>query len=107
MTAANFVTAVDEAFLSRADLVLRLGLPDAAARAQIVAAALADLAGLWPALKALAGAHDLHAGLAAATKGWDGRRLRKLPLHVIAGHPGLARAPARLTAAGLYAAAGR
>ena len=48
----------------------------------------------------------LHDELAARTAGWDGRRLRKLPLAVIGADPALARDPARLTAAELRAAAG-
>jgi pachytene checkpoint protein 2 len=104
VTATNFLPAVDEAFLSRADLVVELGLPDADARAQIVAAALADLAGLWPALKVLAEDADLHAELARRTAGWDGRRVRKLPLRVLGAEPALALDPARLTAADLRAA---
>jgi pachytene checkpoint protein 2 len=104
VTATNFLPAVDEAFLSRADLVVELGLPDAATRAQIVAAALADLAVVWPALKDLAEDRSLRDEVAAATAGWDGRRLRKLPLAVIGADPVLARDPAALTAARLRAA---
>ena len=40
----------------------------------------------------------LHAELAAATAGWDGRRLRKLPLTAVGADPALARAPGGLTA---------
>lgn len=104
VTTTNFLTAVDEAFLSRADLVVELGLPDVAAREQIIAAALADLAVAWPALKGLAEDQDLHSRVAAATAGWDGRRLRKLPLSVLGADPALARDPARLTAARLRTA---
>jgi pachytene checkpoint protein 2 len=104
VTATNFLRAVDEAFISRADLVVELGLPGAAARARILATALTELAGLWPALKALAEDRDLHAELAARTDGWDGRRLRKLPLAVIGAEPALARDPGRLTAGRLLAA---
>jgi pachytene checkpoint protein 2 len=103
VTATNFLPAVDEAFVSRADLVVELGLPDADARGQIVAAALSDLAGLWPELAVLAKDDGLHADLAASTAGWDGRRLRKLPLRVISAHPELARDPGRLSATGLRA----
>lgn len=103
VTTTNFLSAVDEAFLSRADLVVELALPDLAARAQIIAAALADLALLWPALKELAEDKELHSLVAAATEGWDGRRLRKLPLSVIGADPALARDPALLTAARLRA----
>jgi SpoVK/Ycf46/Vps4 family AAA+-type ATPase len=104
MTTTNFVSAVDEAFLSRADLVVELSLPDEAARARIVAAALADLAVAWPDLKDLAADGALHDDVAGATSGWDGRRLRKLPLAVLGSDPSLATDPARLTAARLRAA---
>jgi pachytene checkpoint protein 2 len=98
VTTTNFASALDEAFLSRADLVLELALPDQAARAQIIAAALTDLAVIWPAWKDLAEDTALHDDVAAATAGWDGRRLRKLPLAVIGSDPTLARAPEQLTA---------
>jgi AAA+ superfamily predicted ATPase len=98
VTTTNFASALDEAFLSRADLVVELGLPDQIARAQIVAAALADLAVVWPGWKDLAVDSALHAEVAAATPGWDGRRLRKLPLAVVGSDPALARAPEQLTA---------
>lgn len=106
VTATNFLPAVDEAFLSRADLIVELGLPDAPTRAQILAAALADLAGVWPALKVLAEDAALHAELAGLTGGWDGRRVRKLPLAVIGADPALANNPANLTAAHLRVASG-
>ena len=69
VTTTNFVSAVDEAFLSRADLVVELALPDAAARARIIAAALTDLAVAWPELKDLADDGALHDELAARTDG--------------------------------------
>jgi pachytene checkpoint protein 2 len=106
MTTTNFLAAVDEAFLSRADLVLELGLPGETTRAQILGAALADLAVAWPELKDLAVDALLLAELAARTPGWDGRRLRKLPLAAIGADPALARDPARLSATELRAATG-
>jgi hypothetical protein len=57
-------------------------------------------------LKDLASDDALYVELAVRTTGWDGPRLRKLPLAVIGADPALARDPARLTAAGLRAAAG-
>ncbi|HTU72399.1 MAG TPA: AAA family ATPase [Trebonia sp.] len=105
VTTTNFASAVDEAFLSRADLVLQLELPDAAARRKIIAAALADLAVAWPPLDDLARDAELHEDLAGATPGWDGRRLRRLPLAVLGSDPALARDPARLTAGRLRAGA--
>lgn len=105
VTATNFLPAVDEAFVSRADLVVELAVPGTAARAQIIAAALTDLAVAWPALKDLAEDTSLHDEVAAHTAGWDGRRLRKLALAVIGADPDLVRDPATLTAARLRAAA--
>ncbi|HEY1704442.1 MAG TPA: AAA family ATPase [Trebonia sp.] len=104
VTTTNFVTAVDEAFLSRADLVVELGLPSPEARAQIVAMALADLAVAWPSLDGLASDPALHKEVAGLTEGWDGRRLRKLPLAVLGSDPALARDPESLTAEQLRAA---
>jgi SpoVK/Ycf46/Vps4 family AAA+-type ATPase len=104
VTTTNFASALDEAFLSRADLVVELDLPDQTARAQIVAAALTDLAVVWPGWKDLAEDTALHHDVATATAGWDGRRLRKLPLAVIGSDPALAHAPERLTATQLRSA---
>lgn len=104
VTTTNFAAAVDEAFLSRADLVVELGLPGPEARARIVALALSDLAAAWPPLAGLASDAALHKEVAGLTGGWDGRRLRRLPLAVIGADPALARAPERLTAERLRAA---
>jgi SpoVK/Ycf46/Vps4 family AAA+-type ATPase len=100
----NFVSAVDEAFLSRADLVLELGLPDPPTIAAILRATLTELAMHWPALKALADDGALHEELARRCAGWDGRRIRKLPLQAVAADPRLARDPERLTARDLVRA---
>lgn len=102
----NFTAAVDEALLSRADLILELGLPDAAAAAVILSSALRELAVHWPALSELAANTQLHAELAERCRGWDGRRLRKLPLAALASRPDLARDPARLSGEDLLVAAG-
>src|SRR6266436_5842674 len=50
VTTTNFMEAVDEAFLSRADLVMRFALPDADTIAKILESALSELAVQWPAL---------------------------------------------------------
>jgi SpoVK/Ycf46/Vps4 family AAA+-type ATPase len=105
ITTTNLLPAVDGAFISRCDLVLELGLPGLAARVEIVGAALADLALRWPALRALADDPELHAELAYRTGGWDGRRLRKLPLRALGADPALARDPAGLGAGHLLAVA--
>jgi pachytene checkpoint protein 2 len=100
----NFVSVVDEAFLSRADLILELELPDAETRAAIIRSALAEVAAHWPALRTLAEDAALHETLAERCGGWDGRRLRKLPLRAIASNARSAREPALLTSGDLLAA---
>src|SRR6478672_85334 len=54
VTTTNFIDAIDEAFLSRADLVMHFALPDAATIAHIVRDSIAELAVQWPALQPLA-----------------------------------------------------
>lgn len=98
LATTNFAVAIDEAFLSRADLILELELPDAAVLIQIVKSSLSELASLWPALRPLADDAGLHAKLAAGCAGFDGRRVRKTILGALAQRPGLAEDPASLTA---------
>jgi SpoVK/Ycf46/Vps4 family AAA+-type ATPase len=105
VTTTNLLPAVDPAFISRSDLVIELGLPARPARIQIIAAALGDLARHWPALRELADSPGLHAELGDLTDGWDGRRLRKLPLSALGADPVLARNPEQLTAGHLLGAA--
>ena len=61
----------------------------------------------WPSLSDLAKDEALHGSLAGLTDGWDGRRLRKLPLAVLGADPALARDPERLTAERLLGGAVR
>ncbi len=105
VTTTNFLTAVDDAFLSRADLVIELHLPGLHARTRILELSLRDLADVWPAMKSLAEDAVLHAELAQLTEGWDGRRLRKLPLQALSCHPALALKPDLLSADELRATA--
>src|SRR5256885_11519678 len=84
VTTTNFIEAVDEAFLSRADLVMRFALPDRTTIAKILESAITELAVQWPALAPLARDIARIAGLAAACEGWDGRRIRKLVLAALA-----------------------
>src|SRR4030081_2588039 len=55
VTTTNFIQAVDEAFLSRADLVMKSALPDAATVAKILESAIGELAVQWTALQPMAG----------------------------------------------------
>lgn len=99
----NFPEAVDEAFFSRADLVLELGLPDAETRAGILAHALSEMAQHWPALRSMAEDAELHERIAKRCEGWDGRQLRKLPLLAASRNLQSARDPGALRAADLEA----
>jgi SpoVK/Ycf46/Vps4 family AAA+-type ATPase len=105
VTTTNFIQAVDAAFLSRADLVMRFALPDAATIAKILEHALGELAVQWPALLPLARDSARIGELAALCEGWDGRRIRKLVLAALAQRLEVARDPARLTWDDFFAAA--
>ena len=96
VTTTNFIEAVDAAFLSRADLVMRFSLPDAATIAKILESAIAELAVQWPAVAPLAANKERIAGLAAMCEGWDGRRVRKLVLAALAQRLEVARDPGKL-----------
>lgn len=84
LATTNFADAVDEAFLSRADLVLWLDLPGEATIAKILRQGLTELAAIWPGLDAVAHDDALHRKLASRCAGWDGRRVRKLLLAALA-----------------------
>jgi pachytene checkpoint protein 2 len=105
VTTTNFVQAVDEAFLSRADLVMNFALPDADTIAKILESAIGELAVQWPALQLMAKDHSKIAELARQCEGWDGRRIRKLVLAALAQRLEVARDPARLSWDDFFAAA--
>lgn len=70
----NFPEAVDRAFLSRADWIEDIGLPNAEARTTIIGDILNRIATEWPRVANL----ELDIGsFVAASEGLDGRRLRK------------------------------
>ena len=100
----NFSVAVDEAFLDRADLVLRLGLPDEDTIAEILRQTIAETASVFPGLNGMVGDESLIAHLAAHCLGLDGRRVRKLLLSAMGSSPELALDPGKVTAAHLRAA---
>ncbi len=93
---SNFPAGIDEAFLSRTDLVVRTELPDRAALAAIIRSALSELAVAWPGLGSLASDAALQDELAAITLGIDGRRARKLVLTALGTRPELALEPEAL-----------
>jgi len=96
VTTTNFIAAVDEAFLSRADLVMTFALPDVPTIAKILESALVELAVQWPALEPLARDTARIAELARLCEGWDGRRIRKLVLAALAQRLEVARDPSAL-----------
>lgn len=104
VTTTNFPDAVDEAFLSRADLVLDLALPDESTIAAILRHALTELAGIWPGARDLAHDDVLHQKLAGRCAGWDGRRVRKLVLTALAQRSEVALDPNLLEEQDLLAA---
>src|SRR5262249_15288827 len=73
VTTTNFIQAVDEAFLSRADLLMKFALPDNATIAKILESAIGELAVQWPALEPMARDQARIAELAKLCEGWDGR----------------------------------
>jgi SpoVK/Ycf46/Vps4 family AAA+-type ATPase len=97
VTTTNFIEAIDEAFLSRADLVMHFSLPDQATIARILDAALAELAVQWPELRSLLKSTGEIAEIAALCGGWNGRQVRKLVLAALAQRLEVARNPALLT----------
>jgi AAA+ superfamily predicted ATPase len=105
VTTTNFIEAVDEAFLSRADLVMKFSLPDRETIQHILDHALGELAVQWPALLPLAADRARVSQLAALCEGWDGRRIRKLVLAALAQRLDVARDPSTLSWDDLLAAA--
>jgi SpoVK/Ycf46/Vps4 family AAA+-type ATPase len=100
----NFIEAIDEAMLSRADLILpfRLATSDVAAR--IVTRSLKALAAAWPPLLELAKNEREISKMADALAGWDGRRLTKLPLVALARRAETVKDPGKMTFEDLWGA---
>jgi SpoVK/Ycf46/Vps4 family AAA+-type ATPase len=96
VTTTNFIDAIDEAFLSRADLVMHFALPDADTIARILQLSLAELAVQWPALKPLSEADADIRSLSSLCDGWNGRQVRKLVLAGLAQRLEVAKDPALL-----------
>lgn len=93
----NFFEAVDEAFLSRADLVMHFTLPDRATIVSILHHSLEELAVVWPAMRSLLDQRKELERIATLCIGWDGRRVRKLILAALAQRSEVAKDPGLLT----------
>ena len=101
---SNFPQAVDAAFTSRCDLVLKVPLPDAAALKQILIDCLGGLAESYPALRPLVDSRDLPK-LASVCVGLDGRAVRKMVINGLAMRKETALDPSKLTMNDLLTAA--
>lgn len=102
---SNFERDLDEAFLSRADVVIDFPLPNAKALQLIIGDTLAQLGERYPGLARLADDAGLKK-VAASAVGIDGRQARKLVTQALARDAKTATDPNKLTIAQLNAAAG-
>lgn len=100
---SNFPQAVDDAFLSRCDLILEVPLPDREACGRILKDCLAGLAKVYPAIGRLANAREID-DCADACVGLDGRAIRKMVANALASDPKTAMNPEGVTMAALLAA---
>ena len=97
VTTTNFIDAIDDAFLSRADLVMHFALPNAETIANILQHSLAELAVQWPALQPLSANRTEIEEIASQCQGWNGRQVRKLVLAALAQRLDVSKDPALLT----------
>jgi SpoVK/Ycf46/Vps4 family AAA+-type ATPase len=97
VTTTNFIDAIDEAFLSRADLVMHFALPDPGTIARILQHSLAELAVQWPELRFLHESNQEIEKVAKLCEGWSGRQVRKLVLAALAQRLEVSKNPALLT----------
>ncbi len=97
VTTTNFIDAIDDAFLSRADLVMHFALPNVETIANILKHSLEELAVQWPALTPLSESSGELQEIAALCVGWNGRQVRKLVLAALAQRLEVAKDPSLLT----------
>ena len=105
VTTTNFIDAIDDAFLSRADLVMHFALPSTETIANILQHSLEELAVQWPALRPLFQQRTEIEQIAKLCDGWNGRQVRKLVLAALAQRLEVAKDPTQLTLADLREAA--
>jgi SpoVK/Ycf46/Vps4 family AAA+-type ATPase len=80
---SNFVTGIDDAFVSRADAVVPLDVPDEEFVARIILDTLDEYGKTYPGIVRLATAETAKR-IARVAHGLDGRKLRKLPVVALA-----------------------
>lgn len=101
---SNFSQAIDQAFFSRADLVVTIALPGPDARRKILVDTLNALAEAFPKVKELASTTDIEQ-VVQASHGLDGRRIRKIVASACTFDKETALNPSRLTTMHLLRAA--
>lgn len=101
---SNFPEAIDDAFLSRADLIVNLDLPDPEACRAILSDTVRALADTFPKVGKILSDPDFD-NAARLCKGLDGRRIRKLVPSACAFNKETAFDPNLMTAADLIRAA--
>jgi len=101
---SNFSQAIDQAFFSRADLVVTLDLPGLEARRKILIETLNALAEAFPKVKEVATAPGFER-VVKVCDGLDGRRIRKIVASACTFDKETALNPARLTIIDLLRAA--
>ncbi len=103
LATSNFVGAIDEAFLSRSDLVQTVGLPSADACRTILLDTIDRLAEVFPPIKQIRDDNCIdQAGIACV--GLDGRRIRKAVLTALAHDKEIAMDPSKLSPEAVLAA---
>jgi SpoVK/Ycf46/Vps4 family AAA+-type ATPase len=103
---SNFTGAIDEAFLSRADVAIHVPTPDVPGVLAILKATLEVMSKAFPALAQLARRPQLEQ-VARALAGMDGRRIRKTVSEAMLGRLETVIQPGDLTIEDLMSAAGR
>jgi AAA+ superfamily predicted ATPase len=101
---SNFTEALDEAFVSRADVAIELPLPGTNGVAAILRRTLLDFSVAYPAMAKLADAPGLET-VARRLKGADGRRVRKIVTEALARRQATVLEPEKLTLRDLTEAA--
>jgi SpoVK/Ycf46/Vps4 family AAA+-type ATPase len=101
---SNFPQAIDEAFLSRADLIVNVDMPGPEACRAILADTVKAMAEVFPKVEKILSDPDFDKA-AELCKGLDGRRIRKLVPGACALSKETASDPGRLTASDLVRAA--
>lgn len=101
---SNFPQAIDQAFFSRADLIITVDLPGPEARRRILVETLNALAEAFPKVKDVAAGPEFDQAVKACD-GLDGRRIRKLVASACTFDKETALDPSRLTAHDVLGAA--